>query len=112
MNHWTCTLCDDRFPADELSSHYRQVHPDLGILQWNSTPVVYEEKPHLFLHEIYKSYVWTLIRKKEWIGVLDSISHALHFPKPIRHPICNAWDRYLGVTDDEMGRQAPHGTPD
>lgn len=47
-----------------------------------------------------KSYFWTLVRYREWWGVLDGISHALHFPKPVRHRICNAWDKYLGADDD------------
>lgn len=59
----------------------------------------------------YKMFWWSLVKRGEWIGVLDCLSHALHFPKIIRHRICDAWDRYLGVSDDELERTNP-GTPD
>lgn len=51
------------------------------------------------------SYVVRLVRRGEWIGVLDTVAHAVHLPALFRRPICNAWDRYLGVTEGEMNRK-------
>ena len=101
MNTWTCNLCEELLHADELSDHFRLLHPNIDAA-WETTPVVHQEN---FLHDIYKSYVWTLIRSREWIGVADWAVHALHLPKEIRYPVCDAWDKYLGVTEDEMHRK-------
>ena len=35
------------------------------------------------------------------LGVLDETAHKLHFPKLIQRPLCDAWDWYLGVFDDD-----------
>jgi len=48
-----------------------------------------------------------MIRIGEWVGALDWFGHALHLPKVVMRPVCNAWDRYLGLTDSEIRRHAP-----
>ena len=35
------------------------------------------------------------------LGMLDETAHKLHFPKLIQRPLCDAWDWYLGVFDDD-----------
>lgn len=107
MSNWTCSLCDETFPASGLSDHFRLFHPDVDA-QWETAPVV---EQRTFLHDIYKSYVWTLLKNKEWIGVADWLGHALHLPKELRRPLCDAWDRYLGVSDDELERTHPGTDP-
>lgn len=47
------------------------------------------------------SFFWALVKHREWIGVADSLVHILHAPKFIRNPVCDAWDNYLGVNDDD-----------
>ena len=39
------------------------------------------------------------------IGVVDRVAHLLRLPAWIRRPICDRYDRALGVTDDELVRQ-------
>jgi hypothetical protein len=65
----------------------------------HGAPVIEEDR------SISNSYIWVLIKNRDWVGVLDHISHALHFPKLIKNPICDAWDKHLGVTEDEMHRK-------
>ncbi len=35
------------------------------------------------------------------LGALDETAHKLHFPKLIQRPLCDTWDWYLGVFDDD-----------
>lgn len=58
-------------------------------------------------HWNIRMFWWECAKHGEWIGVADCFSHTFHFPRFIRHRICDAWDRYLGVTDDEMEKRAP-----
>lgn len=50
-------------------------------------------------------YTKWLLRYRLWLGILDQIGHALHFPEPIMNKICSDWDRYLGVEEDELRRK-------
>lgn len=38
---------------------------------------------------------------KRLLGYLDEACHALHAPGFLQHPVCDAWDWYLGVYDDD-----------
>jgi hypothetical protein len=47
------------------------------------------------------SLLWEFVKHREWIGAADCLVHILHAPKFIRNPVCDAWDNYLGVNDDD-----------
>jgi hypothetical protein len=51
-----------------------------------------------------------LIKHGEWLRILDEIAHRMHFPQVIRKRICNAWDRHLGVDDDDDIPETDPGT--
>lgn len=55
----------------------------------------------------HDSYVRALIRSHDWDGVADTIGHYLPLPKFIQHRLCDRWDRYLGLTDEEIDRTGP-----
>jgi hypothetical protein len=57
-------------------------------------------------------YIRFLIKHGEWLGVLDEVVHRLHAPAVIRHPICRAWDRYLGMdgVEDDIPETDPGTT--
>jgi hypothetical protein len=45
------------------------------------------------------------------LGMLDEAGHKLHLPKFLQRPICDAWDWYLGVFNDDdvdTGADQPH----
>jgi len=46
------------------------------------------------------------------LGYLDEIGHKLRLPMIVQRPLCDAWDWYLGVYDDDDIEIQSGGTDD